>query len=138
MKHFILLTLGMFFLATFTDAQTTWIDYRYVTAGLKDDLAKGKDIKPGYSLQEIGSEASVTQQGVMRYAKLYYFRNNGQNKAFVVACRDSRYNFSYFCIPSSDAASDIWKEAFNAISKSGQEWQLVFSWALARVVSQRL
>jgi len=138
MKKIVAVTVLLFLITGFLKAQTTWIDYRYITAGMKDDLSKGKDIKQGYFLETIGTESGVTQQGIERKAQLYYFKRGNVNYGYVVRCSDSKYNLSYYCIPTADASSDIWNMALNAMSTAGQEWQLVFAWALAKVVSQKL
>ena len=121
MKRIVSITLTLFVLSNFAKAQTTWEDYRYVTKGLKDDLSMGKAVKAGYGTEILGTEAWVTQAGIQRNAQLYYFKHSNETKAFVVSCWDSRNNYSYFCIPTSDAGSDIWTKCFQDINSAGQE-----------------
>ena len=139
MKKIVAFLVLLLCLSTFSQAQTTWTEYRYVTAGLKDDISKGKDIKAGYVLTELGTSSGVTLEGITRYAQVFSFKiRGGTTKAFAVKCSDSEGNFSYFCIPTATATNDIWDAAFKAISESGKEWTMVFAWALAKTISQNL
>jgi len=132
--------MAMFILICFANAQTSWQDYRYVTAGLKDDLSKGKNVKEGYSIVKIGTESSVSAGTLKRNAQLYYFKKGQTTKAFALQVWDTNNpnNYSFICIPTSDADTDIWKATFTDINAAGKEWHIVFAWALATVVSQKL
>ena len=137
MKKIISLALVLFCLTT-VKAQTSRQDYLYVTSGIKDDYSKGKEIKSGYFLEKIGTESSVTMGNIKRNAQLLYFKKGKETKAFVLTVWDSNNNYNYYCIPTSDADSDIWNMAFSDINAAGKEWHIVFAWALAKVISQKL
>jgi len=138
MKKIITLAVAMFAIVCFANAQTSWQDYRYVTEGLKDDFLKGKGVKSGYYLYNIGTENWVSTGNIKRNAQIFYFKKGDVNKAFIIKIWDSENNFNYYCIPTADADTQIWNMAFKAISDAGKEWHLVFAWALAKVVSQKL
>ena len=134
----IILTAMVLFAVNVANAQTTWDDYRYVVKGYQSDKSIGRPMPDGFSFIKIGPQSSVNQSGIVRYAQLYYFKKTGITKAFAIQCWDSKGNSSFFCIPTSDAPADIWDESLKAMYSGGQEWQLVFSWALAKVISEKL
>jgi len=122
MKKIISMTTILACLTFFAYAQTTQLEYNYITngQGLKSELLKG-NIRAGYSMEEIGTESGIVMAGIQRNSQLYYFKKGGVNQAFILHCWDTNNNNSYYCIPTSNANATIWDSAFKFIAAAGKE-----------------
>jgi hypothetical protein len=132
MKKIISLTMVLFILANVARAQTTWEDYRYVTAGLKDDIRKGKEVKSGYFLEEIGKQVNIGS----RNTQLYSFKKGTQLRAYVLWCWDNSSIFS-LCIPTGSAGSDLWDKYYKDLQSVDGSWHLLYSWAFSLITAKK-
>ncbi|MEP7237576.1 MAG: hypothetical protein ABI685_06920 [Ferruginibacter sp.] len=138
MKKIISLTMFLFLFFTVTNAQTTIQDYDYVTKRLKNDLFVNGEIKSGYSMDKIGENQLVTQgQDHIRTTQLRYFKKEGKILAFILECKETKNNFSfYLCIPVTGSDQQIWDKYFADLRSVEKEWHLLFSWAFSILLSQ--
>ncbi|TRX29651.1 hypothetical protein FNW25_01445 [Flavobacterium franklandianum] len=78
-------------------AQTTEVEYNYLTKGYKETLEKGLDIKQGYELQDLYIH---TDDSYNFDFKLFVDKNSKKTKAVLVTAVSKVWgNKYYLCIP---------------------------------------
>jgi hypothetical protein len=142
MNRLLLTALAVLICFQFIKAQTTLEEYTFITHGLIKHFNEGADMKAGYTLNPLLNEAKIEwgNNKEWRTATLYYFTKTStrKNVAIVVEQKDSYGNRDYKCIPTSDAGEEIWNKVFQDLKNSGEEWHIVFMWALTKLSSQKL
>ena len=137
MKKIFAFTMLLLCLSVFAKAQTTMEEYNYVSNGLIDDVSKSKDIKAGYSLQDLYiSELVSWTNGQWRNIKLYSFNKNGQRKAIAVEFSDSDRSRTFRCVPTKFTDQSIWTLANASFGDLGQEWNTVLARAFVKLASR--
>ena len=136
-KPFIIFVLLIHFFINKTYAQTTLVEYNYVTRGLIDVIDKGYDIKSGYSYEETGIKTQDIRggDGVTRKATVYRLKKNYSNStvAFAIYCDDDRGTRRIMCIPTMN--SSLWSNVGTDFWNVGQEWNKVLMWAMLFISS---
>jgi hypothetical protein len=141
MKSTVLLLAALFAVGLVCRSQTTWSDYRYITAGLKDDLDKGK--KPesqGYYLARIGNMVTVPgDQGNKRSFQLYSFKNGESFRGHAIYCYETanRGFYFYLCIPTANAPAEIWDKYAYDLSRLDREWHYLISLAFSQITAKK-
>ena len=88
---------GLFFVTLGMSAQTTDVEYNYLTKGYKETVEKGLDLKQGYELQDMYLHSDSLYDFDF---KLFVEKSTKKTKAVLVtAVSKSWGNKYYLCIP---------------------------------------
>lgn len=142
-----LLLLAVLFLSIQSlKSQTTWWEYNYVTNDLCNVWERG-EVDNAYRLQSLLLDQQITWEGgkVWRQVDIYYLLKKATGKqkkdtkaCIVLRCSDSYDNNFCVAIPMTGSDSEMWNRTYRKFSAVGQEWLMVYSWALAKLISEKL
>lgn len=127
-------------------SQTTWWEYNYVTNDLCNVWERG-EVNNAYRLHPLYMDQRITWEGgkVWRKVDIYYLfkKATGKQKkdakaCIVLRCTDSYDNSFCVAIPVTGSDNEMWTRTYRKFSAVGQEWLLVYSWTLAKLMSEKL
>lgn len=124
LKSFIIFVIAMSH-SFFIKAQTTQEEYNYLTKGYKVQMESGLDMKKGYTLEDLGdwSYAHGTEIRKCTFKSLIRENDGLPCATLLIYQRADIPNGAvfYICIPSFDAAEDIWQQTNNYIKLNVDE-----------------
>jgi len=108
---------------------TTIEEYKFLTAGLRDHLEKGTDMKQGYELRN--SETTTSSDNNFKvYTSYFYKKEDNSFRAVSVIVKWGLTSY-YFCIPLNNA--ELMKSFQSSLSEQlGENGTTYFSFALAK------
>lgn len=123
----------LFFASLTTNAQTSIVEYNYVTKGYKNHLDDGSDMKKGYELQDISSAKINSSDGKVRKGWLKSFRKleGAQSKvvAYMIVYQLDNNEKAYICVPHPSSDMEIvgkyLAELHDGSSDSSHKLQLI-------------
>lgn len=126
--------LGLFFVTLGLSAQTTDVEYNYLTKGYKETVEKGLDLKQGYELQDLYFHNEVLYDF---YFKLFNDSSTKKTKALLVVAHSKTWgNWYYLCIPLDNT------ELYKRYEKELNSWDSAilssYSSALSKILAVSL
>lgn len=100
--------------ATISKAQTTIDEYNYVIKGYKIQIESGLDMKKGYEISNMGTEATAERRVIL---KKLVRTNTKKTAAYMLEYKLGNNPAEYICIPSPNSSADIlklyWESLYN-------------------------
>ena len=100
---------------------TTDEEYNYVIKGYQAQVEAGLDMKKGYMLKELGEWSALYTDGTRGFKFIGLYRATDTKPCAVIAIYQKKENGKlsyqeYYCIPSSDAAQNLWDRTMSQIN----------------------
>lgn len=140
MKKIILALVFLFAVsATYAQEQmaTTQAEYDFGSSGYKLQLQMKLPMKKGYTITEIATVEKTERKCVFRG-----LLRDGEKQpcAIIMIYYRPRANPEYFCIPSSDAPTELWDKFFGSLKsdvENEQERFRIFTYAIATALMKK-
>lgn len=125
---------GLFFVAFGLNAQTTEIEYNYLTKGYQETVSKGLDLKKGYELQDLYFHNEVLYDFDF---KMFNDSVTKKSKAVLVVAHSKTWgNWYYLCIPLDNP--ELYKRYEKELSSWDSAILSSYSSALSKILSVSL
>lgn len=120
-------------------AQTTQVEYNYLTKGYKIQIESGLDMKKGYELRDYGTWGT-NYNSFKRNATFKGLYRNGDETpcALLMVFKKTNNKYvDYICIPHYNSEDSVWIKAFDDWQESADSWDAGagYSWGMIKFIS---
>ncbi|MFT3679042.1 MAG: hypothetical protein QM791_02140 [Ferruginibacter sp.] len=124
---------------SYCQIKTTVEEYTYITVAFADDKKTGRDIKAGYTTEDIGDLETISwSDGRWKKVALSFFKKGDEKKAIIIVALDEQNNLKCLCLPTKDSDPVVWDLAYKHFTSLPAEWSAIVNWGLVKAASKKL